>query len=802
MALGSRWVKILNDIWGNKTRSLLVILSISVGVGVVGMINNARLMIERDLYTQYAEGNPASIQIYTSPFQDGLSNAVYDHREVKAVEARRTVGAQVIFENDSPVDITMITSENYEKNSVNIPLFTEGKSSPGLREIIVEQQAANALGLKLGDELLVELSNGNQYALTISGIINDIYEMPYAIRKEIMAVVNMSTLQWMGYPAYYNRLDIVIENHQFNRDYVLEIGADIRDRIIEPSGVYVGSIQVPGIQSDPGKHWAQNQISGFIMILQLMSAMAIFLSAGLVVNTITAILTNQVKQIGIMRSVGAVPKQIGLMYLFNVFVFSLFGFLLAIPIGWFCSLVLTQFAAGFLNFKITSVGLFPSILLLQVVLAMLIPIGVALWPILAGIRISVYNAIYQNGLVQEGQKVWLEKLLSRLKFLKPPMILSILNTFRNIPRLIFTLITLTLAGATFVATFSTRASLNAQVTELGRYLNYDAAINVSQGVSKYTAIREANRLPSVVAAEAWATATGLIQSSIGVEGEEAFITGLPFDTIMLDPKLEEGRWLNSGDSWQVVVNRDLIQATDLEIGDELLVKIMGTVRKFEIIGITTKTIRGPNVYINYAMFSKITGVNDQVNQVRVRTNLEEIASPEIQKSVATQLEDRFSKAGISSSAGQSQYQVFGFFSEPFDIILMVLVIMAALLAVVGSLSLAGTMGINVMERTREIGVLRSVGASNFAVRQVVVVEAIVIALISWFLVVIISGPASAGMAGAVIYAVLKTSLTFRYSYIGLVIWLFVVIIIGVFSSLAPAGKAVRLTVREVLDYEG
>ena len=88
-----------------------------------------------------------------------------------------------------------------------------------------------------------------------------------------------------------------------------------------------------------------------------------------------------------------------------------------------------------------------------------------------------------------------------------------------------------------------------------------------------------------------------------------------------------------------------------------------------------------------------------------------------------------------------------------------------------------------------------------SVRQVVVVEGLVIALISWLLVVAVSGPSSAAMAGAVIYTVLKTNLTFSYSFIGLGLWLLVIVLIGIFSSLAPAQKAVRLTVREVLDYE-
>jgi putative ABC transport system permease protein len=127
--------------------------------------------------------------------------------------------------------------------------------------------------------------------------------------------------------------------------------------------------------------------------------------------------------------------------------------------------------------------------------------------------------------------------------------------------------------------------------------------------------------------------------------------------------------------------------------------------------------------------------------------------------------------------------------------------MAALLAIVGGLSLTGTMGINVMERTREIGVLRAVGADNFAVRQVVVIEGVVVGLISWVLAAILSGPSGRALAGAVVRAVFETELSYRYSVLGLLLWLGIVVMIGIFASLAPARSAAQLTVREVLDYE-
>jgi putative ABC transport system permease protein len=579
------------------------------------------------------------------------------------------------------------------------------------------------------------------------------------------------------------------------------VAAEARDRVIEPAGYVVGSIQIPGIEADPGQHWAQNQIHGFVLILQVMSVSAIFLSGGLVVNTISAILTHQVKQIGIMRSLGAVPQQIAGMYIVNVFIFSLLGLAIAIPIGWFGSLWLAEYAANFLNFDISSVGLFPQILLSQALLAFVVPIGVALYPIIAGTAISVYQAIYQHGLIQEDQKGWVEKLLTKISFLSPPSVLSLLNTFRNIPRLSFTLITLTLAGAAFVAAFSTRSSLNAQVKQMNRYVNYDVVIPVNSTVSRYTAEREAYRIPGVVIAEGWASIIGSLRKADGSEGEEAEIIGLEYDTKTMNPKMMKGRWLVANDGYQVVVNQDFIQTESVSIGDPLTVQVNGVDRLFTVVGITSKTLRGPKIYINYSTFSKLTGRSDQVDQVRFRTDHKKLASLEEQNALAALVEERFSNAGLSDSSAQTNNQSFGFFSEPFKIILMILLIMAGLLAVVGGLSLAGTMGINVMERTREIGVLRSVGASNKAVRQVIVVEGMLIAVLSWLLVVLISGPSSASLAGVVIYTVLNTRLTFRYSFLGLFLWLLIVAVIGGLSSLAPAQSAVTLTVREVLDYE-
>jgi len=454
--LKTRWFKILNDVWGNKTRSLLVILSIAVGVGVVGMINNARYLIEDDLYSQYAAGNPASVALYLSPFQEDLLDEIKGADEVESVEARRLVQASILRGDQPPSEVVLAAVPDFVNTEVNQVTILEGRSTLGDSDIVLEKQTAEELGAQVGDQISVQMETGDTFSLTVSAIARNIYDMPYSISNRMSGFVTMDTLVSMGEMPYYNRLDVVVADPMNTRDGVLEVGAKLRDEIIQPAGVFVGSIQIPGIDSDPGEHWAQNQISGFVLILQVMSVLAIFLSGGLVINTISAILTQQVKQIGIMRSIGAVPGQISGMFILNTLIFSLVGWLLAIPISLLGSYGLASFAAGYLNFNVDGMRLSPEIFVLMTVISFIIPVGVALIPIIKGTSIKIYDAIYQQGLVNEDQKPWLERALGRLKFLSPASVLSLLNTFRNVPRLAITLITLILAGATLPSAHAPR----------------------------------------------------------------------------------------------------------------------------------------------------------------------------------------------------------------------------------------------------------------------------------------------------------------------------------------------------------
>ena len=140
-------------------------------------------------------------------------------------------------------------------------------------------------------------------------------------------------------------------------------------------------------------------------------------------------------------------------------------------------------------------------------------------------------------------------------------------------------------------------------------------------------------------------------------------------------------------------------------------------------------------------------------------------------------------------------------STVFNVIIVFLLFMAVLLGFVGGLGLMGTMSINVLERTREIGVLRAIGAPNRGVAQVFILEGITIGLLSWVMGSLLAIPMSQGLNQAVGGAIMGTPLTYAYSMPGLWLWLVVVLILSALASFIPARNASRMTVREVLAYE-
>jgi putative ABC transport system permease protein len=277
------------------------------------------------------------------------------------------------------------------------------------------------------------------------------------------------------------------------------------------------------------------------------------------------------------------------------------------------------------------------------------------------------------------------------------------------------------------------------------------------------------------------------------------VRAVPPDSAFTSPLLESGRWLEAGDWNRIVVNSDVMEdEPDLAIGDDIVLEINGKESRWQIVGVVPTLARGPEAYVPYESYAQVTGTPGSATHVRVSTTEHDAQA---QRRMEARLAEAFELAGMTVASTNTSEHIRSQYELMFNVVVIFLIIMALLLAAVGGLGLTTTMSINVLERIREIGVLRAIGASNMAVRRIVLTEGVVIGLLSWGAGILLSLPVGAVMSEQVGMALLGIPLNYRYSLPAAVMWFFALLMIAIVASLGPARNAVRLTVREVLAYE-
>ncbi len=801
MLQDTRWLKILNDIWENKARTVLVVVSIAVGVFAVGMVANARIILQRDLDANWNASNPSTATMRTTSFQEELEKAVEGTREVALAEARRTQIAKVIYEDGSTDEILLVVAPDFDDIEIDKLRAERGQLNPRLRGLTLERMAVQDLGLAYGQTVTLEMRNEDTYQLTVTGIVQDMQAFPPWFGNTAQGYVTMETLQWMGEAAYYNEMRVILEERDAAKEDVIDILTDVRDRVIEPSGVVVGNLGLADIE--PGEHWAIDEINTMILILSLMGLMSLLLSGGLVSNTVAAILTQQIKQIGIMRSVGAPSRQITGMYLISILIFSLLALFISVPLGMLGALGLSNWIAGLLNFNVQSVGLPPVVLAVQAAVGVAVPVIASLIPISRGMNITVYDAIYQQSSDGVEDDDPINNLLKRLRDIPRPLVLALRNTFRNKKRLIATITTLTLAGMTFIGVISTRASLLNTLDAIMQYYSFDVQVDLPSDTTGSFIEREAERIDNVLIAEAWViTSNASIVWEDDSESEEILVFAPPEEAVTFEPLVLDGRFIQPGENDTIVINSQLANAYPrVQIGDELELNLSGNERTFTVVGVISSQLAGSGVYMSYDAYTQATNTIGKVTDLRLRASPIAVSSQVTQEQIADALEERLENIGLATGTPQTNHELTVGIAGSFDIIVSFLMVMAVLLAIVGGLGLAGTMSLNVLERFREIGVLRAVGASNQSVRRVVVLEGLFIGLISWILGVILSLPFGYIFSNVIGMAFLQMPLEFRFSLVGVFVWLGLMLAIAAIASLAPAQRASSVTIREVLSTE-
>jgi putative ABC transport system permease protein len=792
---------VLTDFIGNPGRSVMVVASITVGLIAIGMILILQQAMSSDMKEGYAAVNPANIQIQGVSFDQAFIDHLSGIPGIRQAEGVAISSLRIKTDTDQLKPIKLVASEDFAGREINQVRLVEGVWPPKAREIVLEVNRADETPYQLGDRVLIQLSSGEVRELKLVGIVQD--QTLGADRggagfflAPIQGYVTLDTLPWLKIADQMNTLQLTTVDGT-NLAQIEEIANQVLEDCRQ-NGYTTISKAVRRSTEHPNLMY----IDAMTAILFLLSFLVIFLSAFLIINTLSALLNQQIEQIGVLKSFGGTRRQIILLYLRLVLLFSLFGFLIAVPLANLVAFWELDLLAPQLNYASRGFRWVPLAVWGQALIALIVPQAAALIPILHGSNLTVQQALSGSESVEVKNPVR-QPALQKWLHLSRPIAISLRNVFRKRLRLVLTLITLALGGAMFVATFNMRASIENYITRLGNYFIADVNLTFSRAYNLDEIKQVALESPEVYSIEGWAAAVGQMVTDDGQPGETILMEGPPENSTLLEPILLSGRWLVPQDENAIVLNEVFMEMYPrVQIGDVVKIKIGGEEVRWTVVGFFQFAGKNTGLvaFTNYSLLAKATHTWNKSTDFRIVAR-ESGLTLEEQNELAARLEKRFVDRGYQVSEATAGQSVLNRSASGLNALTGFLLFLAILMAVVGTIGLSGTMSLNVMERTREIGVMRAVGASDFEIERMIIVEGMAVGLLSWAAGVLAAIPVSNALATAIGEAIFGSAIPVVYTLIGVGIWLGLMIGFTILASLIPARTASRLTIRQILAYE-
>ena len=800
--MGVIWYKIWFDLWNNKTRTLLAILSIAAGVFAVGAIfgMSDMMLSNMDKSHQAVLPNHINVQLEEAVDREIILN-LKNVPGVEDVEPYNSVSIQYKLrpEDDWRPGVIQMR-DNFDAQKYSLLQLRTGRWPHGKNEVSVERMAAQFLNIGIGDEVIFKIDD-KERVVPVTGLVRHPFVPPPQFMDLAFFFMDGAGMERFNIPAgkfgsFYVRVK------PYSADYAKEVATGIKDNLSKQN------IDVAAFMyEDPDKHWGRTFMDGFALVQELLAVICVIISVVLVYNTLSNLITQQTDQIGVLKAIGGKAGTIIAIYLVSTLVYGTLAFLIALPLGAIVAYSMTKIFLNLYNIDFNQFQYSSRAVMFQAISALLAPMLAGLPPILNGARITVREAIASYGLGANYRSGWLDRLVEGIgqRWLPSYYAQSLGNMFRHKGRLLMTQLVLVAAGSSFLMIMSLNSSITLTLDKFFQRQDYESTLWFGKNQKLEAVTTFAKTVPGVEQVE-----LRLIQSaSMYVEGQlvkeagiGANIKGIPENSDFFKPLIVAGRWLALGDGPAVVISRDVAKRNNIHVGDTITLNL-GEMGKDEwlVVGLYEPVFVGSyNVETIYAPLPTLYNTAKKYNQgseLLVRTS-----SPdgEFTATVTDNLKDVFESHSMKVVDSQTQAALRATNDWQFSIVTSMLLALSVIVAIVGGIALMGALSIGVIERTKEIGVLRAIGARSPIILGMFVMEGIFQGCLSWLVSIPISFLASPSVASALGQVMFGATLDYQYNWLAVAVWLGIIVFISALASLLPARGAVRISVRDSLAY--
>jgi putative ABC transport system permease protein len=775
------------DGWLHRGRSASVVVAIVVGLAGAGAVLDAWSLLRRVTHDEYLSTNPASATLRVDSVDAHLLSAVRAMPAVRDAEARRTVVAGVQLGGAWGTGL-LYASNELAKRRIGVILHEEGEWPPADGAFVIERSSVAFSGARTGDSLLVRVGTGAGVRLPVTGIVRDRGLAPGWMDHVVYGFVTPETFARLGAPSSLNELQITVRDRSLDRRGIRAVANEVRALAMR-LGHGVSSVDVPV----PGRHVHAAQMDSLLMTMGAFGILALCMSGCLVVNLVTAMLTGQLREIGVMKALGARPGQLVTLYLTFALALGVIACAVAIPLAAYAGRAYARFAATMLNFDVDGYAIPRSALALQLVAGLLLPVLAAALPVVRGSRIPVAVLLRDAG-IGGVTAPWIQ----RIRGPRRPLLFSLRNAFRRRWRTAFTLVTLASGGAAFLGALDLRASIRDSVKTLFNVtMRFDLAVHLDSPQDADSVDAAVSHLPEIEIAEEWGSVRAA-QADAGELVAPFTVSAIPAGERLMVLPVVRGRWLRDGDAPEIVINtRMLEEQPQLAVNTRVNLTIGGRTAPWTVVGLVASTTPQAAAFATRAAISRVSG-SARVTTLLVRARNRD---PAAQPALIERVRESLDRAGFAVRSSESSVANRRAIEDHLLMVGAFLLLMAQLTVIVGALALGATMSLAVQERTREIGVLRAMGATPRAIVAMVQTEGLLIAIMSWLIAIPLSLPVSVLLARAFGRIMLPVIPTLVPQGIAVSIWLAVVIVASLIACAWPAGRATRIPTVVAIAYE-
>jgi putative ABC transport system permease protein len=799
--------KSLADVTRRKGRTLLVVLGIFIGVfGLTAITVTQDQLFAAFAYSVGSQATQPDLVVDVDRLDPQLVPALLAVPNVKRVQEDTTLSTQWhVSRAPGHVDLTIISYPDLQ----HIPLtpfeLTSGRY-PGAGEIVMEYGDVAIQPFTIGDLVTVDTAQGTA-RLRVVGLARTPGVNPAttdsargymldAALQSLPAFTDVATAPPLGPLRLVHIAVKVISITQMSAT-AHAIGTLMQAHQVTVLGV-----------NYPEPITAQlRQIDGIFTLLRILALIAVVMSGILLLNTVTTLIAEQTAIIGAMKAIGGTRGVILRGYLLSVGLYSLLATAPGLVLGILGGAQLASILARAIPLALGPLIVTPGIIALSLALGFGVPLCASLWPLWNGTRITVREALAAYGINKGEGNGSLARLGQHLTWISQTTWLGLRSLFRKRASAMLTLLMLTVAGTSFLVVQTTAGSVNETIGSVWANIHADVEVYADESYSQARA--QVGTLPNVRRMERFGTAGA--QTPWG----KLAIWGFEPQTQIYHYQLTSGRWLREDDTNVVLLSDAVAAQSGLHPGSRLVVTSLGGNRSitWTVIGTLKEAVDslgqiGTAVVPVNTLYqfegTPAASVDDYTNKLLIQAKDRTPAG-------VSQLADRIDALGanliLSGSVGRGAGlgPVFLVQDEAlrhqrnFYILYAVLYAVALLTGAAGILGLGSTLAASVVERQREIGLVRAMGASSWRVAQVFGVEGLALGGIAWCLGALLGLPLASAFLQ--FFGRLVIPVDFVVDPLAFLVMLAALLLIVTLASVVPARHASHLHIADLLRYE-